>query len=122
MKHLHQMAASAYMGLCRESLYIGSIGPDTFLTRIGALLQMCNPETLLFMPTGSTGLQDWEFDKGAQIGLIPSNLVIKLWNLKKLRDFALDAIEHYSQQNPHWRWRVTHPKRLPKLQKKNIYP
>jgi hypothetical protein len=56
MKHLHQMAASAYMGLCRESLYIGSIGPDTFLTRIGALLQMCNPATLLFMPTGSTGL------------------------------------------------------------------
>lgn len=56
MKHLHQMAASAYMGLCRESLYIGSIGPDTFLTRIGTLLQMCNPKTLLFMPTGSTGL------------------------------------------------------------------
>ncbi len=200
MKYLNQIAASVYMGLCRESLYIGSIGSDTFLTRIGTLRQMCNPESrvwhyadsllkmeewgedipwhdskeegatehknvthrdsinsnefgnpesLLFMPTGSTGLQGWEFHKGdpdpqpsvphghryrnglqkldpylgyiylkgAQIERIPRNLVIKLWNLKKFRDFALDAIEHYSQQNPHWRWRVSHPKRLPKLRK-----
>ena len=200
MKYLNQVAASAYMGLCRESLYIGLIGMDTFLTRIGALRQMCDPESqiwhyansllksedwgedpswlcsaevdgkegkdvvgrdnkkraycddpeiLLFMPVSGTGLQDWEFhkgdpdpqpsvphghrykkgpqkldpylgyiySKGAQISRVPRDPIIRLWNLKKFREFALEAIEHYSQQNPHWRWRVARPTRLPKSRK-----
>ncbi len=200
MKYLNQVAASVYMGLCRESLYIGLIGMDTFLTRIGALRQMCDPESqtwayansllnsedwgedpawpcsdkmdskegkdlvgrdnkkrtyfddpeiLLFMPASSTGLQDWEFhkgdpdpqpsvphghrykrdaqkldpylgyvySKGEQINRIPRESIIKLWNLKKFRDFSLEAIEHYWQQNPHWKWRVAHPMRLPRLSK-----
>ena len=200
MKYLNQTAASVYMGLCRESLYFGLIGIDTFLTRIGALRQMCDPESqiwhyansllnsedwgedpswlcidetvgnegkdrvgsdyqnrgyindpeiLLFMPTSSTGLQDWEFhkgdpdpqpsvphghrykknaqkldpylgyiySKGVQINRVPRKPIIKLWNLKKFREFALEAIEHYSRQNSHWRWRVAHPTRLPKSRK-----
>jgi hypothetical protein len=48
MKYLNQVAASVYMGLCRESLYIGLIGMDTFLTRIGALRQMCDPESQIW--------------------------------------------------------------------------
>lgn len=198
MKYLNQTAASVYMGLCRESLYIGLIGIDTFLTRIGALRQMCDPESqiwhyansllnsedwgedpawpridemvgkegkdregsdyqnrgyfndpeiLLFMSTSSTGLQDWEFhkgdpdpqpsvphghrykkdaqkldpylgyiySKGTQIGRVPREPIIKLWNLKTFRDFAGEAIEHFMQQNILWAgWRVADPKKLPR--------
>jgi hypothetical protein len=198
MKYLNQTAASVYMGLCRESLYIGLIGIDTFLTRIGALRQMCDPESqiwhyansllnsedwgedvlwhyedesdnkggeeihpddslgetrfedpeiFLFMPTSSTGLQDWEFhkgdpdpqpsvphghryikdmqkldpylgyvsSKGKEINRVSRESIVKLWNLKKFRDFALEAIEHFMQQNKSWAgWRVLNPRKIPR--------
>jgi hypothetical protein len=63
MKYLNQVAASVYMGLCRESLYIGLIGMDTFLTRIGALRQMCDPESQIWHYANSLlNSEDWGED------------------------------------------------------------
>ena len=63
MKYLNQVAASVYMGLCRESLYIGLSGMDAFLTRIGALRQMCDPESQIWAYANSLlNSEDWGED------------------------------------------------------------
>lgn len=204
MTYLNQSAANLYLGLCRESLFLGLIGHDIFLARMCALREMCRPEghhwkyadqllrveqwgeariweaeteheseissrssdnsetrviwsdhddddgepiILQLIPAYATGLSAWEFHKGdadphpsiphahqrsndkrkldAFLGFIylkgapdgreQRELIVKLWNDKKFRIFAEEAIRHFFQQNPHWHWRVRYPFRLPRI-------
>jgi len=41
--------------------------------------------------------------------------IVRLWNDNKFRLFAKEAIDHFFQQNPLWRWRVPFPIRLPRV-------
>lgn len=53
--------------------------------------------------------------RGAPDGREPRESIIKLWNDNKFRLFAKEAIGYFFQQNPHWRWRVPFPLRLPRV-------
>lgn len=53
--------------------------------------------------------------RGAPDGRESRESIVKLWNDKKFRFFAKEAINHFFQQNPHWRWRVLSPLRLPRV-------
>lgn len=204
MTYLNHSSASLYLGVCRESLFLGLIGHDVFLARMYALREMCRPEDYLWkyaddllrveqwgeerkwntdikpdserlssenesnetriiwsdnlkdddepiilqlIPAHATGLSAWEFHKGdadpipsvphahqlsndkrkldaflgyiyqrgAPDGRAPRESIVKLWNDKKFRFFAEEAIRHFFQQNPHWQWRVRYPFRLPRI-------
>jgi hypothetical protein len=204
MTYLNHSAANLYLGVCRESLFLGLIGYDIFLARMCALREMCRPEDyhwkyadhllrveqwgeerrwdaeimhgseslrgdgdqnetrviwldhdrdddepiiLQLIPAHATGLSAWEFHKGdadpfpsiphahqrsndkrkldAFLGFIylrgtpdgreQRESIARLWNDKKFRIFAEEAIRHFFQQNPHWQWRVRNPFRLPRI-------
>ena len=55
------------------------------------------------------------FLMGIPDGRESRNSIVRLWNDKKFRLFAREAIVHFSQQNPHWIWRVQNPLRLPRI-------
>ena len=203
MTHLTYSASNLYLGICRETMFLGLIGHDTFLARMYALREMCRsgdphwkyadhilrteqwseerrwdaeahhetekfghdndkaesrivwsnhdrdddePVILAFIPAHATGLSTWEFHKGdadpfpsiphahqlsddkrkldAFLGFIylrgapdgreSRESIVMLWNDNKFRLFASEAIGHFFQQNPHWRWRVPFPFRLPR--------
>lgn len=203
MTYLTHSASNLYLGVCRESMFLGLIGHGTFLARMYALREMCRPGDyqwkyadhillieqwdeecrwdtdahyeaensspdkdktegrivwsdhdrddepiiLEFILAHATGLSAWEFHKGdadpfpsiphahqhsndkrkldAFLGFIylrgapdgrePRESIVKLWNDKKFRLFAKEAIGYFFQQNPHWRWRVPFPFRLPRV-------
>ena len=203
MTYLNHSAANSYLGVCRESLFLGLIGHDIFLARMSVLREICRPKDphwqyadqllrveqwgeerrwedekehesevsnrssdtnetrviwsdhdgdddepiiLQLIPAHATGLNAWEFHKGdadphpsiphahrrsddkrkldAFLGFIylkgapdgreQRESIVKLWNDKKFRIFAEEAIRHFFQQNPHWHWRVRNPFRLPR--------
>ena len=43
MTYLTHSASNLYLGVCRESMFLGLIGHDTFLARMYALREMCRP-------------------------------------------------------------------------------
>jgi len=47
-------------------------------------------------------------------GRVSRRDIIALWNNLPFRQFAFEAIQHFSQANPKWNWRVENPLRLPK--------
>ncbi len=43
------------------------------------------------------------------------NYIIKLWNDIKFRDFAINHIDWFIYNNPKYKWRVIHKRRLPHI-------
>lgn len=60
--------------------------------------------------------QGWVYERSRQDHREPRWKIIALWNDRKFRTFALDAIEYHLEIHPHHRdWRVTNPLRLPRM-------
>lgn len=53
--------------------------------------------------------------RNAPDGRVSRESIVMLWNDKKFRLFAKEAIGYFFQPNPHWRWRVPFPFRLPRV-------
>lgn len=57
--------------------------------------------------------------KSQELKRVPRDLIIELWNSKKFREFSIEAIEHFRQQNLNWTgWRVANPKRIPRIRQR----
>ena len=44
--------------------------------------------------------------------------IINLWNNPEFRTFAVRAIDYYLEHFPYFKWRVRHPKKLPRTRRK----
>lgn len=98
---------------------------------------------LLFLPSGNTGLAQWQFhlydddpfpavphghckrnkldpylgwtyERVRQNGREPRWKIVALWNDRKFRAAALVAIDYYMLHHQHHDWRVDNPRRLPR--------
>ncbi|MCK4145187.1 hypothetical protein HI806_00975 [Ralstonia solanacearum] len=59
--------------------------------------------------------QGWVHDRNGITGREPRRKIIALWNERRFREFARDAISHYLTHFPHYGgWRVSNPARLPR--------
>ena len=56
----------------------------------------------------------WTYVRSKQDKREPRKKIIALWNDDKFRDFARDAINWYMARYPNHRWRVPHPRKLPR--------
>jgi hypothetical protein len=56
----------------------------------------------------------WIYQGTKQIDRKPKKIIVDLWNESEFREFASLAIDFYIRKFPHFRWRVAHPRRLPR--------
>jgi hypothetical protein len=57
----------------------------------------------------------WIYNKSEQQTRMKKGFIIALWNDRKLREFAANAIDYYLNAHPSYGgWRVSNPRQLPR--------
>src|SRR4051812_25091597 len=63
MSYVHSTASAFYMRMCRESLFLGLIGRETFLARLAALKMLSEADSAEWFLARTTLLaEQWEDD------------------------------------------------------------